>query len=475
LKGGDRRKSRGRRSADQAKTRAARAPRKRGAASSGVASDGADARRETVRATGRKATGAAARVPRGEAGAMRERAGGGRRPRAGEAAVTGAAREKAATPAAGKAGRKRRIGITCYSHFGGSGVVATELGLALARRGFEVHFIASRLPFRLRTFESNVFFHEVSPANYPVFEQAPYNLALTTKMVEVVENYALDVLHVHYAMPFAASAYLAKQLLLPRQIGVVTTLHGTDITVVGIEPSYFRITQFSIQSSDRVTSVSRFLKDRAEQTFGITKPIEVVYNFVDPEIFAPRKRSAMRLAPPDARVLMHASNFRQVKNIPTVIQVFAEVRKRVPVKLVMVGDGPEKAPAEHRVRELGAERDVLFLGNQDFMEELLPLADVFLLPSSSESFGLVALEAMSAEVPVVASNAGGLPEVIEHGVTGYLHDAKHVDGFVSSVLRLLGDEPLRRAMGRRARRVAIERFNVDDMVARYIDVYDSLR
>jgi N-acetyl-alpha-D-glucosaminyl L-malate synthase BshA len=201
----------------------------------------------------------------------------------------------------------------------------------------------------------------------------------------------------------------------------------------------------------------------------------VVYNFVDPEIFAPRKRSAMRLAPPDARVLMHASNFRQVKNIPTVIQVFAEVRKRVPVKLVMVGDGPEKAPAEHRVRELGAERDVLFLGNQDFMEELLPLADVFLLPSSSESFGLVALEAMSAEVPVVASNAGGLPEVIEHGVTGYLHDAKHVDGFVSSVLRLLGDEPLRRAMGRRARRVAIERFNVDDMVARYIDVYDSLR
>ena len=383
--------------------------------------------------------------------------------------------ERAAAAGTAKVRRTRRIGITCYSHFGGSGVVATELGLALARRGFEVHFIAGRLPFRLRKFESNVLFHEVAPASYPVFDQAPYNLALSTKMVEVVENYGLEALHVHYALPFAASAYLAKQLLLPRQLGVVTTLHGTDITVVGLEPSYFRITQFSIQSSDRVTAVSRFLKERTEESFGITKPIEVIYNFVDPEVFAPRKRSGLRLAPPRARVLMHASNFRPVKNIPTVIQVFAEVRKRIPVKLVMVGDGPEKAGAEHRVRELGAERDVLFLGNQDCMEELLPLADVFLLPSSSESFGLVALEAMSAEVPVVASNAGGLPEVIEHGATGYLHDSGHVDGFVASVLRLLGDERLRRSMGRRARRVARERFNVDDMVDRYVNVYDSLR
>ena len=378
-------------------------------------------------------------------------------------------------PNAVKARPRRRIGITCYSHFGGSGVVATELGLALARRGFEVHFIANRLPFRLRTFESNVLFHEAAPANYPVFDQAPYNLALSTKMVEVAENYNLEALHVHYALPFAASAYLAKQLLLPRQLGVVTTLHGTDITVVGIEPSYFRVTQFSIQSSDAVTAVSRFLKDRTEESFGITRPIEVIYNFVDPEVFAPRRKAGLRLAPPHARVLMHASNFRQVKNIPTVIQVFAEVRKRVPVKLVMVGDGPEKAGAEHKVREMGAERDVLFLGNQDCMEEILPLADVFLLPSSSESFGLVALEAMSAEVPVVASNAGGLPEVIEHGQTGYLHDSGHVGGFVASVLRLLGNESLRRSMGRRAREVARARFNVDDMVTRYINVYDSLR
>lgn len=370
---------------------------------------------------------------------------------------------------------KRRIGITCYSHFGGSGVVATELGLALAQRGFEVHFIAHRLPMRLRTFESNVFFHEALPATYPVFDQVPYNLALATKMVEVAENYRLEALHVHYAMPFAASAYLARQLMLPRQLGVVTTLHGTDITVVGVEPAFFRVTQFSIQNSDRVTAVSRFLKDRAEETFGITRPIEVIYNFVDPEIFTPRRRSGLRLAPPEARVLMHASNFRPIKNIPAVIQVFAEVRKRMPAKLVMVGDGPEKAGAEQLARELRVERDVLFLGNQDCMEELLPLADVFLLPSSSESFGLVALEAMSAEVPVVASNAGGLPEVIEHGVTGYLHDSGHIEGFVSSVLKLLTNESLRRAMGRRARREARARFDVDDMVGRYIKVYDSLR
>jgi N-acetyl-alpha-D-glucosaminyl L-malate synthase BshA len=371
--------------------------------------------------------------------------------------------------------RPRKIGITCYSHFGGSGVVATELGLALARRGYEVHFIAHRLPFRLREFSSNLYFHEASPASYPVFEQAPYNLALTTKMVDVAENHDLDLLHVHYAMPFAASAYLARQLMLPRHLGVVTTLHGTDITVVGLEPAFFRVTKFSIESSDRVTAVSRFLKERAEESFGITRPIEVIYNFVDSRVFAPRKRTSLRLAPPSTRVIMHASNFRAVKNIPAVIRIFAEVRKQLKAKLVMVGDGPEKAGAEQLARELGIDRDVLFLGNQDCMEELFPLADIFLLPSSSESFGLVALEAMSAEVPVVASNVGGLPEVVEHGVTGFLHDPGHLAGFVASTLKLLTHDRLRRTMGRRGRRVARERFSVDEMVDRYIRVYDSLR
>jgi N-acetyl-alpha-D-glucosaminyl L-malate synthase BshA len=395
-------------------------------------------------------------------------------PRDAAARVRGKARRQASGRARSRR-PPRRIGITCYSHFGGSGVVATELGLALAKRGYQVHFIAHRLPFRLRTFASNIYFHEATPASYPVFEQAPYNLALTTKMVEVAENYGLDLLHVHYAMPFAASAYLARQLLLPRQLGVVTTLHGTDITVVGMEPAFFRVTQFSIQSSDRVTAVSRFLKERAEESFGITRPIEVIYNFVDPRVFAPRRRTTMRLAPASARVLMHASNFRPVKNIPVVIQVFAEVRKRLKAKLVMIGDGPEKAGAEQLARELGLQRDVLFLGNQDCMEELLPLADVFLLPSSSESFGLVALEAMSAEVPVVASNIGGLPEVIEHGVTGFLHEPTDTMGFVSAVLDLLTHEDLRRTLGRNARRVARERFSVDEMVERYLRVYGSLR
>jgi N-acetyl-alpha-D-glucosaminyl L-malate synthase BshA len=243
---------------------------------------------------------------------------------------------------------------------------------------------------------------------------------------------------------------------------------------VGVEPALFRVTQFSIQSSDRITAVSRFLKQRAEATFGITRPIEVIYNFVDPKVFAPRPRPTLRLVPRETRVLMHASNFRSVKNIPTVVHTVAEVRKKVRSKLVMIGDGPEKAGAEQLARELNVERDVLFLGNQDCMEELLPLADVFLLPSKSESFGLVALEAMSAEVPVVASNIGGLPEVIEHGQTGFLHDFEHTAGFVSSVLKLLGNESLRRQIGRRARRVARQRFSTDEMVSRYIKVYESL-
>jgi N-acetyl-alpha-D-glucosaminyl L-malate synthase BshA len=398
--------------------------------------------------------------------------------------TTPARRRPAATPHAESAPRatgarrhrrRLRIGISCYAHFGGSGVVASELGRELARRGHEVHLIASRLPFRLRTFEPNIYFHESTPAAYPVFEEAPSNLALAAKMVEVVENYSLDVLHVHYAMPFATSAYLAKQMMLPRQLGVVTTLHGTDITVVGAEPSFFRVTQFSMQSSDRLTAVSRFLKERAEATFGTTRPIEVIYNFVDPEVFAPRQGGRLRLGGPGTKVLMHASNFRSVKNIPLVIQVFSEVRKQLHAKLVMVGDGPEKAAAEHQARELGVHRDVLFLGNQDCMEELLPLADVFLLPSSSESFGLVALEAMSAEVPVVCSNAGGLPEVVEHGFTGFLHDPTHVAGYTASVLKLLTQDGLRRTMGRRARRVAMERFGADEMVGQYVKVYESLR
>jgi N-acetyl-alpha-D-glucosaminyl L-malate synthase BshA len=331
------------------------------------------------------------------------------------------------------------------------------------------------MPWRFDQYVENVFFHEVAARDYPLFDQSPYALALTSKMVEVAEWEKLDLLHVHYAIPHAASAYLARQILGRNAPRVITTLHGTDITVVGVEPAFFRVTQFTIQSSDRVTAVSRFLKERTEESLGITRPIDVIYNFVDPSVFTPRRKGPMRLAPPRTSVIMHASNFRPVKNITAVIKIFSEVRKQVASKLVMVGDGPDKAGAEQLARELGIQRDVLFLGNQDCMEELLPLADVFLLPSSSESFGLVALEAMSAEVPVVASNLGGLPEVVEHGVTGFLHDPRSIDGFVSSILRLLKSERLRRAMGRRGRQVAREKFDVNDMVDRYIKVYESLR
>jgi len=380
---------------------------------------------------------------------------------------------KAATPRSRR--RPLKIGITCYPTFGGSGIVATELGRRLASRGDQVHFISMALPYRLPAYERNVFFHEVTVEAYPLFQQyPPLPLALATMMADVAETQRLDVLHVHYAMPFAASAFLAKQLVAPRRLPVVTTLHGTDITVVGQQPAFFRMTKFSIESSDRVTAVSQALKDATIETLGIAKPIEVIPNFVDPEVFAPRKRRAQVLAPPGARVLMHASNFRPVKNVEMVVRIFAAVHERMDARLVMVGDGPEKPRAEQLARQLGVAKHVLFLGNQEVMEELLPLADVFLLPSSTESFGLVALEALSAGVPVVAARVGGLPELVEHGVSGYLEDPADLDANVRAVLKLLGDEPLRRRMGRAGRKVAKERFHVDRVIDRYRKVYERL-
>lgn len=371
--------------------------------------------------------------------------------------------------------RALRIGITCYPTFGGSGIVATELGRRLASRGDEVHFISSSLPYRLPTFAPNVFFHEVVVEPYPLFQQyPPLPLALATKMSEVADTHRLDVLHVHYAMPFAASAFLAKQLVAPRLLPVVTTLHGTDITVVGQQPAFFRMTRFSIESSDRVTAVSHALREATVETLGIRKPIEVIYNFVDPVVFAPRKRRTQLLAPAGAVVLMHASNFRPVKNVDQVVRIFAAVHERMDARLVMVGDGPEKPKAEELARQLGVGKHVLFLGNQEVMEELLPLADVFLLPSSTESFGLVALEAMSAGVPVVASNVGGLPELVEHGVTGFLERVGDVDAHVRAVLTLLNDPRLRSRMGRAGRKRAIDLFHVDRIVDQYRRVYEEL-
>lgn len=369
----------------------------------------------------------------------------------------------------------RRIGITSFATAGGSGVVATELGLALARTGdYEIHFITHAPPHRLRHFEPNVYFHEVQTASYPPFPHAPYSLALASKMTEVARYHELDLLHVHYAIPHAASAYLARQMLGEDAIGVLTTLHGTDITLVGQDPSLFPLTRFVIEQSDSVSAVSEFLRAETERVFEIERPIEVIGNFVDTSVFVPRPdlRAENPLADPGTPVLMHASNFRPVKNIHRVVEVFAAVHAKTPCRLALVGDGPECAPARRQARELGLEDDVLFLGNQESTEELLAMSDVLLLPSETESFGLVALEAMSCAVPVVASRRGGLPEVVEDGVTGLLFDPHDVAGMSEAVNALLNDPARARAMGDAGRQLARERHCISCVIGDYTDLYE---
>ena len=369
----------------------------------------------------------------------------------------------------------RKIGITSFATAGGSGVVATELGLALARTGeFEIHFISHAQPHRLRHFEPNVFFHEVETASYPPFPHAPYSLALASKMTEVARYHGLDLLHVHYAIPHAASAWLAQQMLGDDAIGVLTTLHGTDITLVGQDPSLFPLTRFVIQKSDSVSAVSDYLRDETRTVFEVDRPIEVIGNFVDTSVFVPRPdlRAANPLADPGVPILMHASNFRPVKNIEQVVRVFARVRETRECKLAMVGDGPEVNPSRQLARDLGVEADVHFLGNQDSTEELLAMSDVLLLPSQTESFGLVALEAMSCAVPVVASRRGGIPEVVEDGETGFLFEPDDVDGMSGAVLGLLDDPERSRAMGERARELAKERFCISCVIHQYTDLYE---
>ena len=369
----------------------------------------------------------------------------------------------------------RRIGITSFATAGGSGVIATELGLALARSGdYEIHFITHAPPHRLRHFEPNVYFHEVDTASYPPFPHAPYSLALASKMTEVARYHKLDLLHVHYAIPHAASAYLARQMLGKDAIGVLTTLHGTDITLVGQDPSLFPLTRFVIEQSDQVSAVSEFLRAETERVFKIERPIEVIGNFVDTSVFVPRPdlRADNPLADPGIPILMHASNFRPVKNIHRVVEIFAAVRARMPCRLAMVGDGPECNPAHRLARDLGIEEDVLFLGNQDSTEELLAMSDVLLLPSETESFGLVALEAMSCAVPVVASERGGLPEVVQDGICGLLFDPHDVAGMSEAVIALLKDPARAKAMGEAGRRIARERHCISCVIDEYTELYE---
>ena len=368
-----------------------------------------------------------------------------------------------------------RIGITCYPTFGGSGVVATELGIALAKKGDDIHFISYALPSRLNVLHERVHFHEVTVTAYPLFDPyPPYTLALASKMAEVAAYEKLDVLHVHYAIPHAISAHLAKQILQSDELKVVTTLHGTDITLVGRDASYLPITKFGIEVSDSVTAVSEWLSKETARNFDTTKKIDVIPNFVDPDRFRRCETNpfAHLFGSANDKLIAHVSNFRPVKRIMDVVEVFEKVNRSVPSRLVMVGDGPDRSRAEAWVREHRLRDRVFFLGNVPNLEEVVGASDLFLLPSESESFGMAALEALSSEVPVIATNAGGLPEVVDDGETGYLRSIGDVNGMAEAAIAILSDPALQRRMGQRGREVAIEKFHVKNVVPRYRALYE---
>jgi len=366
-----------------------------------------------------------------------------------------------------------KIGITCYPTYGGSGVVATELGMELAARGHEVHFISYAPPIRLNAASERIQFHEVEVSTYPLFDHPPYALALAVKMVEVAESAGLDLLHVHYAIPHSVSALLARSMAVPRRLPFITTLHGTDITLVGNDRSYLPITRFSIEQSDGVTAISNYLKQRTLAEFDIKNPIEVIPNFVNCDLYCRSAKSEERAqwAPGGEPILMHLSNFRPVKRVTDVIEIFALVRQKMPAKLVLIGDGPDRGSAEWLVRQKGLGRDVHFLGKQDRVHEKLGLADLFLLPSDLESFGLAALEAMACEVPVIATNVGGLPEVVEHGVDGYLVAPRDVAAAANSAVEILSRADRGREMGQRARTNARKKYCASDIIPRYEAYY----
>lgn len=371
-----------------------------------------------------------------------------------------------------------KIGITCYPTYGGSGAVATELGLALAERGHDIHFVTYAQPFRLVGLHERVRYHEVEMEDYPLFEHPPYSLALAVALHDAVRREGLDLVHVHYAIPHAASAFLARQMLAEeRPLKIVTTLHGTDITLVGLHPSFHAITRFSILQSDGISAVSRFLKDETVRDFAVPgERIEVIPNFVDTDVWRRDREPCHRakLAPEGEKIVMHVSNFRAVKRAQDVIDVFAKVRRQVRARLVLVGDGPDRPRALKRAADLGLRDDVVFLGRHGSVEELLPCADLFLLPSQSESFGLAALEAMACGAPVVASRAGGLPEVVEDGVAGYLLPPGAIEEMAEAGIRILSDDALAARLREGARRIAVERFSAKAIVPRYEKLYERV-
>src|SRR5579862_9718407 len=369
-----------------------------------------------------------------------------------------------------------KIGITCYPTYGGSGVVATELGLELAARGHEIHFVSYAMPIRLSGTNERIWFHEVEVTSYPLFDHPPYTLALATKMFEVAEEAGLDLLHVHYAIPHSVSALLARAMAAPRRLPFITTLHGTDITLVGNDRSFLPITRFSIEQSDGVTAISNYLKEKTIQEFEIKRPIEVIPNFVNCDLYLRKDDPALRAewAPGGEPILMHLSNFRPVKRVTDVVEIFCRVRRAMRAKLVLMGDGPDRSAVEYLVRKYGLKKDVILLGKQDLVYEKLSLADLFLLPSDHESFGLAALEAMACEVPVIATNVGGLPEVIENGVDGYMVEPRDVDAAAKFALDILTRPDRGRSLGKQARINARHRYCSNDVIPMYEAYYQKV-
>jgi N-acetyl-alpha-D-glucosaminyl L-malate synthase BshA len=367
-----------------------------------------------------------------------------------------------------------RIGIVCYPTFGGSGVLATELGKALADKGHSVHFITYQQPVRLNVFSANIYYHEVRVPTYPLFDYPPYEVALASTMVDVIMNHDLDLLHVHYAIPHASAAYMAKQIVQKsgREIPFITTLHGTDITLVGRDKTYEPVVTFSINESDAITAVSQNLREETFRSFDIHKEIEVIYNFVDVKRFNKKPIDAFRkvVAPHDEKIVVHASNFRRVKRVDDVVKIFAEIRKHLPAKLLMVGDGPERSFIEGLGRHLNVQEDIRFLGKQEQMEEILAVSDLFLLPSEYESFGLAALEAMAAKVPVISSNAGGLPEINVDGVTGYMANVGEVAEMSQHAIELLSDVEMLEQFKEQAYDQACK-YDIQNIVPVYEELY----
>lgn len=378
-----------------------------------------------------------------------------------------------------------KIGVTCYPTYGGSGVVATELGIELAARGHQVHFITYQQPFRLSGREHGIFFHEVAVTTYPLFQYPPYDLALASRMAEVAEFYGLDLLHVHYAIPHSVSALLARQMLAARGVRLpfITTLHGTDITLVGQDPSYLPITKFGIEQSDGVTSISEHLRETTERDFGVSGglygPIEVIRNFVNCDVYRPfgedesprRRELRLQYAAPDEKLLIHLSNFRRVKRVGDVVEVFARIVREMPARLMLIGDGPDRSIAEHLATRYGIQNRIHFLGKQDSVQDLLPLGDLMIMPSEMESFGLAALEGMACQVPCIATRVGGVPELVEDGLNGLLFNVGDVDSMARGAISLLRDPERLRSMAAAARKTAQDRFCTSRIIPLYEDFY----